>query len=140
VSEKTDLLNKTVRFARTVWGILFFTQILYVLTAERFRPDAPTTPPTLVLAAPVFIYLLLGLVFRKIKVWRAGELLRADSDNQQAINNWRSGQIITMVLAEAVVLTGFMLRFMGAPLNHSAAIYALGMAAMICFFPKKPRI
>jgi len=73
--------------------------------------------------------------FRQKTSNSALEVLRSDPENVQAIGRWGTGQLVSLVLAESVLLFGFALRFLGAPLLHSVPYYLVSLVLLLWFRP-----
>jgi hypothetical protein len=68
----------------------------------------------------------------------AFDTLQLRPDDPAALQQWRTGAILTAVLLEAVALYGFALRFLGASLKVSVPFYLVGIALMLLWWPQKP--
>jgi len=99
VTETTDIMRRTVRFAWTTWEFLLFSLGLCVLTAEYFPHDGESELPILVCSAVAGSNLLIAVIARAIEPgasiaaqsqsdWPAP--LRGGSDSLVAGSNVRS--------------------------------------------------
>ena len=123
-----------------MWVAFLIAQVGYVEMAEYLSHPQP--PPddkfkvammTVALAAAV-----IALAVRSRTVAPAAEILKASPSDSGALGQWRKGQILSFVMAEVVVLFGFILRLMGVPWAHAAPLYAVGIGMIIFFYPRQP--
>ena len=134
-------IDGTLKNLRTIHGVMLFSMILYVFTAERLiSPESRDLNSTLPAAFGILSLAIIGLAmfFRTKKIRTAFETFQSKPDDATAPRQWRTGGILTAVLLEAVVLYGFALRFLGAPLKVSLPFYVVGIALMLLWWPQRP--
>jgi hypothetical protein len=79
-----------------------------------------------------------ALVVRTKTIQPALDLLQTQPGDTSALNRWRSGSIVSYVLAESVVLFGFSLRIFGGTLALSAPFYIAAVVLMLFLRPRRP--
>jgi hypothetical protein len=142
-------LPAALRKTRTIWTFLLVWQFLYMLWAWRiiqrpqpvqFAESATTGMARVALAIlMVSIVTLAAAVYFHLKLVRsASQSLQANPADPTAIAIWYRGKGLSLILAEAISLIGFLLLFAGAPLNRAAVPYIIGTIATLLFFPKNP--
>ena len=80
----------------------------------------------------------IALFFRQKKTAPAIERLHDQPNDRGAIQNLMAGSILSVVLAESVVLYGFALRFLGATRPQAAPFYVAGIFLMLLWWPRQP--
>jgi hypothetical protein len=68
----------------------------------------------------------------------AFEKLRVQADDAVALANWRKGVIVSDTLAEAVVLFGVVIHFVGATNAQVVPFLIGGAALMLLWWPRQP--
>jgi hypothetical protein len=119
---------------------MFISVFLYLFMGEwipRTQQDVSTSLQYAFLVVSGSL-IVAAIVIRQSTTGQAEEVLRRTPDDAQALARWRSGQIISFVLAESVVLFGFALRFLGAPLGRVLPFYAAGILLFLIFRPTAP--
>jgi len=133
-------IDTTLRGLRTLHLILLVAMLLYVVIAERTQHQ-PIDMNRKFLAgitgvAVIMIGLALYLQVKKIRP--AMEALQAKPDDIDSLSTWRFTSLVCYVLAEAVVLFGFCLRFLGGARTLSIPFYGVGIVLMLFLFPRRP--
>ncbi len=137
-------LSATLRFGRILWFILFASQLLYTFGSNRLlrqmSANHPIPPHSFVIGMTyaALFETALGVIFYVRLVRRSGVTLASDPTDALVLRKWRQGMILACTMAEAAVLTGFAVRAQGALPTQSFPISALGLIAMLFFFPKTP--
>ena len=133
-------LENSLRSVRIIFGALLFAAILYILMTEKFiHPESHDIHATwLAFLVNGLMIVAVALFFRIKMLQPAGETLQAKADDQRALGRWRVGNILSAVLAEAVVLFGFALRFMGGTTIQSIPFYVVGVGLMLVWWPRRP--
>jgi hypothetical protein len=80
----------------------------------------------------------MALFFRIKMLEAAAETLVANPDDPMALGRWRTGNLLSFLLAESVVLFGMALRFIGGTTMQSLPFYAVGIAIMLVWWPRRP--
>jgi len=114
-------LAGSVRVIRIVHAILLGTMILYPVIAEEIGPHQPRDIHVIWVSILALSLIVCGIAFyfQFKRVRPAAQTLQTQPDDAVALVRWRAGNIVSFVFAEAVMLYGFALRFMG---GHLAAI------------------
>ena len=133
-------MDATLQFLRVIQTAFLVAVVIYIAIAEKAGPREPKDVKQiqillmLMAATPVGVILF----FRQRLIPPAEEVLRTQPEDANALRRWRTANFITLVLAEAVVLYGFVLRFMGGTLLQAAPFYAAGVLLMVVFTPRRP--
>jgi len=120
---------------------MLISVFLYIWVAEKVlrhnqqTPDRVFTTSIGVLAATIFVA---AIVVRIKIVQPALDLLQTKPGDKQPLVRWRSGSIISFVLAETVMMFGVALRAVGVTLAQSAPFYLAAIALMLFLRPRRP--
>lgn len=131
----------TLRFLRILQGILLASMVLDPTIAEMISPDIGKALNPFIfkfLAATSATYVGIAVWIQITRVRPALETLQSKQDDARSLYHWRSGVILSSVMLEAVVLTGFALRFMGGTFLQSLAFYCIGILLMLIYWPRRP--
>ncbi len=133
-------LGQTVRMAQIVHSALLGAIVLYVGITVVFAPPVkPVAAPVIgALAAVAISGAMMALILRSRLVGPAEEVLRNHPEDDSALGQWRAGQIVSLALAEAVVLYGLVLKFLGAEWRVAGTFFAAGALLMVIFTPRHP--
>lgn len=137
----SDTTDATLRSIRVFHCALLISMILFASIAEIQAPNEPQILDKvfpLALGMCSLAIIGLALFFRTKKLQPAVETLQSKPDDAMALRQWRTGSILTATLLEAVVLYGFVLRYLGAPLKVSLPFYVVGIALMVLWWPQRP--
>jgi cytochrome c oxidase assembly factor CtaG len=97
---------------------LFFviTWFLFVFVMIQLKPAERSIQSALWFgfAAVAFRNITIAFVPRQQKVQKPMEILRDEPGNSSALLMWRSGNVISFVLAESLTFRGMVLKFLGA--------------------------
>jgi hypothetical protein len=120
--------------------VLLSAAIFYVLTAEKLFHHEAHDVHLIWLGFLVTGLTLVGvaLFFRLKMLQPAAETLQTNLDDQSALARWRIGNLLSCLLAEAGVLLGFALRFMGGTTRQSLPFYIVGIGLMLVWWPRRP--
>jgi hypothetical protein len=78
-------------------------------------------------------------VYIRLKmVGTALDTLRSTPYDPIALARWRKGVVLSDVLLDAVVLYGFVLRFLGGTAQLCLPFYAAAIGLMILWWPQRP--
>ena len=134
----------TLRFGRIVWSVLLASQLLYSFGLNRLIHQLsighPVPPNAFVIGmnCTAIFELAFGIFAYVRLVGRSCRTLASNPSDARALLRWRQGMILTCVMAETVVMTGFALRVQGALPTQSFPTIAVGIGAMLLFYPKAP--
>jgi hypothetical protein len=141
MSQPEQTVEGTLRFVRTVHGVLLLAMFMQVLTVEKILPRQPRTlnstfaTPMLVLS----IAIVIATVYIRLKmVGTSLDSLRSMPDDPITLGKWRKGVVLSDVLLDTVVLYGFALRFLGGTLQQCLPFYTAGIGLMILWWPRHP--
>ena len=131
-------IESVVRQIRILHAALLLSLVLYVIAGEELAPAEAkglahwdrAFVPLLILTAGV------AAVIRQRMVRPAEEALRLRSDDPTAVGRWRTGNLISYVLCEAVALYGFVLRMLGQTLWQAGPFYAVAILLMLVWTPR----
>lgn len=75
-------------------------------------------------------------IVRRSMVQGSVEILQAQPEDAQGVQQFMNGHILTFVLCEAVALYGFVIQGLGGTLLEAAPFYAAGFLLMLFFIPR----
>ncbi|MGB8542060.1 MAG: hypothetical protein WCD49_10545 [Candidatus Acidiferrales bacterium] len=131
----------TFRALRTVHFVLLASILLYIWAGEkviRHNQQVPGRAFSTAFGLFAAATSVAALVVRTKTIQPALDLLQTQPNDTSALNRWRSGSILSYVLAESVVLFGFSLRIFGGTLALSAPFYIAAIVLMIFLRPQRP--
>ena len=131
--------EKTLRAVRLVHLALLFAAVAYLvlpLAVSRPMTQTPSLVVILAMGAVAFSGIAGAALLRGRLVEPSAEALRANSQDLAALQRWRAGVILSLVLCETVVLFGLALRFTGAPWSVCAVFYAPGTFLLLAWAPR----
>ena len=133
-------LENGVRAVRILHAVILYSMILFVLMAEDFLHHESHDVHRLWIGFLVTGLTLVGVaLFSRLKMLQpAAETLQTNPDDQSALARWRIGNLLSCLLAEAGVLLGFALRFMGGTITQSLPFYIIGIGLMLVWWPRRP--
>lgn len=132
--------ENNMRAVRILHAVIFCTILLLVYIAEMFfhHEARDVRLAWIGFLANGLMILTLALFFRLKMLQPAVETLQKNPDDQAALARWRTGNIISFVLTESIVLLGFALRFIGGTTVQSLPFYTIGVALMLLWWPRRP--
>jgi len=133
-------LDNSVRVARILYVVIFYSMILFILMAEKYFHHEPHDVHLMWIVFLVTGLMVVGVAqfFRLKTLQPAAETLQTIPDDRMAVSRWRFGNLLSFVLAESVVLLGFALRFLGGTTWQSLPFYVVGIALMLVWWPRRP--
>jgi hypothetical protein len=133
-------LASQIRPLRIVHSILLVSVGLYAFLGEIQSQKGYELNPVLEIGFAVCAAwtVAVAIFLRRSMVAGALEVFRSDPENSRALQRWRLGQIISMVLAESVALCGFALRFVGVPVVRVIPYYLASVLLFLWFRPSEP--
>ena len=131
--EAARRLMQIIRFA-------MLSSLIVLFYISRAIPSRVTLNPTIlvVLAIVALVDVVVLLAIRRAYVTRSAMILASDPENPAAIARWKSGQLITYALGEAVALYGIVLHFLGSTISQTALFFAGGVFIILIFPPTLP--
>jgi hypothetical protein len=138
--QSAETLEKSMRTVRIVYVVLFFAMILSVFTAEKLSHQEPRDIRAVWLGLLVNGLMVVGVaqLFRIKMLEPAAETLQANPDDPIALGRWRTGNLLSFLLAESIVLFGMALRFIGGTTMQSLPFCVVGIAMMLVWWPRRP--
>jgi hypothetical protein len=141
VSRPTPTIDGTLRVLRQIDACLIFAALLEVWLPEGLiRPAAQSLDQALYHGLGIVALLEVGAAFvvRNRMLPSAIATLRSNPIDPHSIGRWRAASIASYALAVSVVLYGLVLRMMGATFAQGAPLYAVGLALLILWWPRRP--
>lgn len=133
-------MDASLRLLRIIQMALLVSVAFYIAVAEKVGPQEARDVRQLQILLALFAgSVVVTLLFFRWRALRpAEEVLRMQPEDAVALRRWRKANLVTLVCAEAVVLYGMALRFMGGTLSQAAPFYAAGVLLMLVFTPRRP--
>jgi hypothetical protein len=134
IQQASSTTEGTVRFLRIVHVALLVSVILYgiVLRMVPVQNQRSVDPPILIgLYALSVVMIAIGLAVRAKFIRSAFETLRAKPDDAASLVHWRKADMVSAVLAEAVVLYGVAIHFLGGSVRQVAPFFVFGAIVML---------
>lgn len=134
-------MDEQLRTLRSIHLAILASFVLYIWMGEFLTRES-----TKEISREIYSALAIGgaglvgaaLAVRQMMVGRAFAMLQTQPNDALAMARWRTGYIIIFAACEAVVLFGFLARFMGATAVEAAPFYAAGIFLLLLFYPRKP--
>ena len=124
--------------ARAIYVAMLMAAGLYVVVGELVaqpRPE-PVGPLYVALAALAASSAVAGMWMSR-RMWaQAEQMFSANLEDPSALQRWRAGYLVAFCCAEAVLIFGLVLRFLGFGVRKVAPFYAVGIALMCLTWPK----
>ena len=80
-----------------------------------------------------------GFVLRRKLMQGARKALRSEPFNPKAVKQWQTAQLVSISLAEAPAVCGWVLQFfLGAMIEQAAPFYAAGLFLLLLWTPRMP--
>jgi hypothetical protein len=133
-------VDGTLRGLRVLYLILLLAMLLYVAVAEKTQHQLIAMNRTFLAGLSSVAAIMVGAaLYLQVKVIRpALEALQAKPDDGSSLERWRNASFASYMLAEAIVLFGLCLRFLGGTRTVSFAFYGVGILLMLFLFPRRP--
>ena len=131
----------SLRSLRTMHAVLLVSVLLYALIGEHVEHQAFTGNQRALSAMTALagLVVLLAAVLRKRMVGPSKDVLRKEPNDVRALARWRFGTLISLVLCEALAMIGFVVRFLGYPLQQAALFYVAAGVLMMVWWPRLDR-
>jgi len=119
---------------------MFVAMALYVYISEITQHQLIDMNRAFLFGLGLVAVVLVGIaLYVQVKTIRpALETLQAKPDAVAAMASWRSASLASYVIAEAIVLFGLCLRFLGGARILCIPFYVVGIALMLTLFPRRP--
>lgn len=133
-------LDGTLRWLRVWYSVLLIAIVLYVWVSERAQHQLIDMNRAFLAGLGLAAIILVGIaLYVQVKTIRpAVEMLQAKPDAVAAMASLRSASLASYVIAEAIVLFGLCLRFLGGARILCLPFYGVGIALMLFLFPRRP--
>lgn len=133
-------MEGSIRFARILHGVMLFSMCLYIIAAEMFGDRMPRDIHVFQwgFMTVSFLLVVVAVLVRVKLVQPTAQILQTQPNDSATMGRWRSGILTSFVLAEAVMLFGFALRFLGGTLLQATPFYAVAIALMLLWWPRRP--
>ena len=131
----------SLRTLRTMHAVLLVSVLLYAFIGEHVehQPLTENQRPLSAMTALAGLVVLLAAVLRKRMVAPSKEALRKEPNDLRALARWRFGTLFSLVLCEALAMIGFVVRFLGYPLQQAALFYVAAGVLMLVWWPRLDR-
>lgn len=127
--------NRILRIVQAAFGL---HMIVVIFMAERIRKPGTEYPREFEIP---FILVGVGLgvafFFFRSRLPHAESLIHANLEDRVALGKRQQLHIILFAISEALVLFGFVTRFMGASVPYAAPFYAAGILFLLLSSPRK---
>jgi hypothetical protein len=129
-----------VRWLRIWYVILFVAVIAYVTVAEKSQHQLIDMNRTFLVGLGVVAAIFAGIaLYVQVKMIRPVlETLQSKPEDAASLTSWRYRSLATYMMAEAIVLFGLCLRFLGATRAMCLPFYSVGIVLMLFLFPRRP--
>lgn len=137
----TNTADGTLQSMRIIHSVMLISMVLFIYMAGALGPARNLALGRILpILFGIVSLLVIGMVlyFRATKVRPALEIMQLNPGDPKALQQWRTGGVLTAVLLENVVLYGFALRLLGAAPKISLPFYLVGIALMLLWWPQRP--
>jgi hypothetical protein len=133
-------IDSTLRSLRTLYLILLIAMLLYVAIAEKNQHQLIDMNRAFLAGLSVAAAIIVGVAaYVQVKMIRpALETLQSKPDDAASLSRWRSTSLASYIMAEAIVLFGLCLRFLGGTRALALPFYGVGLVMMLFFLPRRP--
>jgi F0F1-type ATP synthase membrane subunit c/vacuolar-type H+-ATPase subunit K len=134
-----SLAEKTLKNAQIIHKFFLFASVAYLLLPLYLVHGAKADPqPQLVVGIAVASAgVVVVAAFYRSKIVKPGaDALRNNVDDSSAAAKWRSGTLISLAMAESVILFGLSLRFIHISWRICGIFYVLGFLLLLAWTPK----
>ena len=135
-----NMVEANLRTLRIVHIALTVVVPMYAVAGELVGPKEARDVTLFAAAFAVMAATTIGMAFyfRSARIQPAVEALRMKPTDAPSLEQWRAGSIVCFVLAEAVAVYGFVLRFLGSSLALAAPFYAVSFLLLLLWTPRRP--
>jgi len=140
-STTVNTTQGTLKNLRLVHGALLLATVLYAVLMWVIPAHAGDKPKQLFVITAgglSFVIIAAGFAVRKKMIQPALEALRTKPEDIGSLGHWRSGAILSATLAEAVVLFGVVVHFLGGSTIQSAGFWIAGAVTLLIWWPQAP--
>ena len=126
-----------LRRLRIIYAGIWGSAIIYPIVAEKLAPHVTIDTSIYAALSIVAVGLAVCAVALRKNMLSKAERLSELGQRDAAMRLWLVGHIIPFCIAEAVVLLGLVIRFLGATLKQALPLYALGIAVLLMNAPQR---
>jgi divalent metal cation (Fe/Co/Zn/Cd) transporter len=128
----------TLRSVRMIHATFLLTIFLYLLLLRFIQPVGKSVDQTFVVALAIVCVADVGIAsfLRRQKVHASEEKLRANPEDKAALNEWRTGMILSFVFTECIALFGLVLKVLGEEWRIAGPFFAFAILLMLLWTPK----
>lgn len=132
-------MDAALRQMRILHIAFLVSTVLYVVIGEQIPSRGETIRQDFYwsLAMLAFLCAASALVIRSKIAGAVESELRLQPSQAALLTRWRMGQILGIVLAEAAVLFGLVIRILGGTFAQTVVLYAIGIAALLLMVPRR---
>jgi hypothetical protein len=124
---------RSIHFAFVITCFLYIGILIYLKLPEK---QVSTIFP-LALGFVTVSTLSVGQTLRRKLVIAPAAALVSDPENTTILQRWRTGNIVSFVFAESIMLYGVVLKFMGARWNIAAIFLVARLLLQLLWAPRK---
>ena len=131
-------ITKALRVARALHVALLVMVVIEFDVSYRLAPIPNQILPILVYAITFVCLNDIGVAafLRNRMIRPSEESLRSNPNDESALKKWRSGVIVSLVMASTIALFGLILRFMGATWNVASWFFIVGILLLLAWTPR----
>jgi len=131
-------MQMTLRDVRIIHGVMLVSVLLYMLVIFQIHPREGRLSPAMPGAFAILCAteIAVALVLRARLLTPCMEILCSNPDDEQALGRWRTGNIISFVLAEMVALFGFVLKLLGTSWFVAGPFFATAIFLLLIWTPR----
>jgi hypothetical protein len=135
-------MGPAVRLVRQIQISLLVSMALYVVAGEmlsRAKHLAPASALFHAFSVVSISFVGASVVVRRTLILPSEAVLQQRSDDKLALARWRTGNIVSYALCDALALFGFLLRMTGFTLANVWGFYLGGFLLLLLYSPRQPR-
>jgi hypothetical protein len=134
-------MRNTLQKMRALYVLLIVSMLLYIHAMTTISvPSYKSLNPTIYLAL-IFLganTLGAGQMLRHFSRRTTVEKLRTNRDDPQALRRWRSGLMVSGVMAESLAAFGLFVYLSGGSRRQVALFFVACALALVIWWPRKP--
>lgn len=141
VPRPTPTIDGSLRVLRIIDAALIFAALLYAwLPQGLFQPATQQLDRHIYYALSVVavVEVSVAFVIRNRMLSGVFESLGTEPADPNLHRRWRAASVVSYALALSVVVYGLVLRVMGATFAQATPFYAVGLALLVLWWPRRP--
>lgn len=133
-------MEAALRQVRIIYFALILSAVMSITAGELIQipPSPDLTIMVLVFGFVGLADLGLGFFLRQSILGSAQETLRRDPKNDEALQSWRRGNILSFVFGTTIVIFGLVVRVLVGRIELALPFYIIGGIALILWRPTHP--